>query len=392
MLQVSLYSLKAMGMDDLDALVDWECDTPHIVNLVKPEFCRFCPTDTDWPLETCLEDTYDPTVADGSSYYGLVAGYDFRRDAIQKIDTRPYVENSQFGKKGNHQLYFGLPTPYPRVEEMEPSVSAMHGLYFDGDDRLSVSYNDPMRFGKHFTVEMWVRFTEPFVTQPYGLFEKVDWFGLDKPYMRVYFDTDGSFKISIKEEEILVIENAYDGNAFVGDFDQRDLGDSDQGGWLYVGVSYSGVYHPVHNEVDSDHHPTWESKFSVYLHGPRGYERHKSVLFNGYYDETYNFFDYNTEFGRGLRGFIRSAYIWDFPKPLNSMYFSVRRNYRLLSQCDTFMGNPIVECRGCDQIIANSECYTDCHTRTYATDWAQCPYQYCTNSLCVTCYADDGSN
>lgn len=69
-----------MGMDDLDLLVNWECDTPHEINGIKPDFCRFCPLYTKWTVdngETCLEDTWDSTVADGTTYNYLDAAYDF---------------------------------------------------------------------------------------------------------------------------------------------------------------------------------------------------------------------------------------------------------------------------------------------------------------------------
>lgn len=28
-------------------------------------------------------------------------------------------------------------------------------------------------------------------------------------------------------------------------------------------------------------------------------------------------------------------------------------------------------------------------SRTFATDWSLCPYEECTNAMCMTCYGDD---
>ena len=61
-------------------------------------------------------------------------------------------------------MYFGSPYPYPRLQDNEPHRSEANGLFFDGNDYLYGSIdstqNNIMTFGKHFTVEMWIRFSE----------------------------------------------------------------------------------------------------------------------------------------------------------------------------------------------------------------------------------------
>lgn len=61
--------------------------------------------------------------------------------------------------------------PDVRITDYEPHRSEANGYYFDGNDYMSTNIqNTWMTFSKYFTVEMWIRFTEPNITQNYYLF------------------------------------------------------------------------------------------------------------------------------------------------------------------------------------------------------------------------------
>jgi hypothetical protein len=73
-------------------------------------------------------------------------------------------------------MYFGPASPALRNESAEPHRSEINGVYFDGGDYMSMQYivDSGLVFNKYFTVEMWVRFTETNISQPYYLFQKVN--------------------------------------------------------------------------------------------------------------------------------------------------------------------------------------------------------------------------
>lgn len=164
-------------------------------------------------------------------------------------------------------------------------------------------------------------------------------------------------------------------------------------GWTYIGITYSAITWPTVSEENrdwyNDHGLKYESKVLVYMNGPGGYERYQSVIFDDYYDETKSYpYKFDTKFGTGLVGFIRSAYIWTYAKAFNNLYMTGKRNHRHLDQCLTFGGQPYVSCQMCDQINGLSTCFSSCQTNTYSLDWSSCPEKICTNNLCETCYED----
>ena len=157
--------------------------------------------------------------------------------------------------------WVGLPRT-PRDTTVEPSATQMHGMYYDGDDYAYIDFKDNILLDNHFTVELWVRFTEIRVSQRYSFFQKVEYFGHDHPFFEFYFDVDGGFKVAMNDTEVLVLRDAYDGDIFVGNPDDDPYRDSDDGGWIFIGVSLSGVYYPTLLE-DKDgasfwnKHPSW---------------------------------------------------------------------------------------------------------------------------------------
>ena len=115
-----------------------------------------------------------------------------------------------------------------------------------------------------------------------------------------------------------------------------------------------------------------------------------------YYTETWNFpYQWDTKVGRGLKGYIKSIYIWSTYKALTNLYYTPRRNtdYRLLDRCSAFAMQGMPSCKGCDQYLGLSTCYSSCATNTYGTYYTAgaCTSFNCTNKLCIACYSDTSS-
>mmetsp|Transcript_23422 Transcript_23422/g.23060 ORF Transcript_23422/g.23060 Transcript_23422/m.23060 type:complete len:98 (+) Transcript_23422:892-1185(+) len=70
------------------------------------------------------------------------------------------------------RLYFGTPWPDRRLIDSEPHRSEVNGLYFDGDDFMTMYYlnRDSLAFNKEFTIEMWIRIEQETISQNYVLF------------------------------------------------------------------------------------------------------------------------------------------------------------------------------------------------------------------------------
>lgn len=163
-LQLSIYAQDAMTMDQLDALVDWEVNTPHLVGGTEQvKFCYFTQLYVQtWAADVCIEDTYDNTDATGMTYHFLAASYDMDYNKVTGV--RRMVKNNQPLIANTYELYLGLPFPFKANETVEPHPSAQHGIYFDGDDYMQVEFNEPLIFDREFTVDMWVHFSETTVT------------------------------------------------------------------------------------------------------------------------------------------------------------------------------------------------------------------------------------
>jgi hypothetical protein len=90
-----------------------------------------------------------------------------------------------------------LGTPYPNARQLanEPHRTETNGLYFDGTDFMSMNIvkdsslatSDILTFSNSFTIEMWIRFTEPTISQDYILYQKIETKGRDTPWFRFYF-------------------------------------------------------------------------------------------------------------------------------------------------------------------------------------------------------------
>ena len=127
-------------------------------------------------------------------------------------------------------------------------------------------------------------------------------------------------------------------------------------------------------ELDYSNPNQYVSKVCAYLWGPESYEvQGCGTMFGHAYTETWrNPAQWDTRLGLGLRGYIKTLYIWGLYKSLTHMYFTPRRNdeYRRLDRCTPFsmMGSPT--CSACDQYKGVSTCFTACNTNTYETFWS----------------------
>lgn len=121
---------------------------------------------------TCLEDlTYTGRSAANKAL--LKAQYSFDISSITTLTStvltpgRSYYTCTLNSK--TYTLYLGTPSPFPVLAKVQPHLTQSNGLMFDGQDYLSfnvmnpatVATSDILTFGDQFTIEMWLRFTEP---------------------------------------------------------------------------------------------------------------------------------------------------------------------------------------------------------------------------------------
>lgn len=135
-----------------------------------------------------------------------------------------------------YTLYLGTPSPFPVLGKVQPHLTQSNGLMFDGQDYLSFNVmnqaatSDILTFGDQFTIEMWLRFTEPQVSQTYTFFQKLWTFGKELVVFQYYLTPENTFVVEVNKTVVLSMRDAYDG----------------QGGWTYLGVSlYSGLYYTL---------------------------------------------------------------------------------------------------------------------------------------------------
>ena len=77
----------------------------------------------------------------------------------------------------------------------------------------------------------------------------------------------------------------------------------------------------------------------AYIWGANSYEKSGCSVVSDYYSETWNIpYQWNTQMGNGLIGFIKAAYIWDYFKAPTNLWYTPRRNeeYRRLDMCSPF--------------------------------------------------------
>ena len=101
----------------------------------------------------------------------LKAQYSFDTASITTLTSsvltpgRSYYTSTLNSK--TYTLYLGTPSPFPVLAKVQPHLTQSNGLMFDGQDYLSFNVmnqaatSDILTFGDQFTIEMWLRFTEP---------------------------------------------------------------------------------------------------------------------------------------------------------------------------------------------------------------------------------------
>ena len=133
----------------------------------------------------CLEDyTYASRSAPVRAY--LKAEYNFALSSESGYG-RPYYRSTLNSK--TYDFYTGEPYPNARSLQNEPALTQSNGLYFDGNDYITQNVakdvftvtSTIMNFNLQFTIELWCRFIETNISQPYYMFQKINNYGTPNP-------------------------------------------------------------------------------------------------------------------------------------------------------------------------------------------------------------------
>jgi len=89
---------------------------------------------------------------------------------------REYYRSISAGKA--YDFWLGTAFPSPRILKNDPHRTEAHGLYFDGDDFITgntikdsaTSLSQILTLGTQFSVDFWVRFMDPDLTNPAYMF------------------------------------------------------------------------------------------------------------------------------------------------------------------------------------------------------------------------------